>query len=314
MSEDFEDTKINRDRQKPTKSLTRRRMLAVGAVGTAGLTAVVTGKAQANTQKPIAPKRDKANSNGNFAGKVVLITGATSGIGEATAYAFTREGAKVFFCGRRENLGKQVEGKIKGFGGEATYMRADVRKEADVKAFIDGCVQKYGRIDIAFNNAGIESSPHPIAEQTLQDWTNIMTTNATGVFLSMKYELPVMLKQTGGVIVNNASVSSHVGFATIAPYSASKHAVLSLTKVAALEYADKNIRVNSISPGAVDTPMLRRALAAWGTDFKAVAQDYPIKRIVNAEEIARTVLWLSSNEASCIVGMDVDATGGYLAK
>jgi len=143
---------------------------------------------------------------------------------------------------------------------------------------------------------------------------DLMNTNATGVFLSMKYELPHMLRQGGGVIVNNASVSGHVGFATIAPYSASKHAVISLTKVAALEYADKNIRVNSVSPGAVDTPMLRRALAAWKTDFKAVSQDYPIKRIVNVEEIARSVMWLSSDDASCITGMDVDATGGYLTK
>lgn len=142
----------------------------------------------------------------------------------------------------------------------------------------------------------------------------VMTTNATGVFLSMKYELPIMLRQKGGVIVNNASVSSHVGFATISPYNASKHAVLSLTKVAALEYTDKNIRVNSVSPGAVDTPMLRRALAAWKTDFETVSQDYPLKRIVNPEEIARTVMWLSSDDASCIIGMDVDATGGYLTK
>jgi NAD(P)-dependent dehydrogenase (short-subunit alcohol dehydrogenase family) len=141
-----------------------------------------------------------------------------------------------------------------------------------------------------------------------------MTTNATGVFLSMKYELPVMLKQGGGAIINNASVSSHVGFATISPYSASKHAIASLTKVAALEYADKNIRINSISPGAVDTPMLRRALAAWKTDFETVAKDYPIKRIVKAEEIAKTVLWLSSADPSCIVGTDIDVTGGYLTK
>lgn len=293
-------------------SLTRRQAIGAGVVGLAAAT--VGQSVIANTQKPPAPASGKADANGRFKDKVVLITGATSGIGEVTAYAFAHEGAKVFFCGRRENLGKQVEAKIKGFGGEATYMQADVRKEADVKALIDACVAKYGRIDIAFNNAGIESSPKAIAEQSLDDWTNVMTTNATGVFLAMKYELPVMLKQKGGAIINNASVSGHVGFSTISPYSASKHAVLSLTKVAALEYADKNIRVNSVSPGAVDTPMLRRALAAWNTNFETVAKDYPLKRIVNAEEIARTVMWLSSDDASCIVGMDVDATGGYLTK
>ncbi len=295
------------------KALSRRAMM-LGGAGFAGLTAMVfAGRSQANTQKSPEPKAT-TNRNGKFAGKVVLITGATSGIGEGTAYAFAKEGAKVFFCGRRENLGKQVEAKIKSFGGEATYMQADVRKEEDVKAFIDACVKKYGRIDIAFNNAGIESKPATIAERSLEEWMDLLNTNATGVFLSMKYELPHMLRQGGGVIVNNASVSGHVGFATIAPYSASKHAVISLTKVPALEYADKNIRVNSVSPGAVDTPMLRRALAAWKTDFKAVSQDYPIKRIVNTEEIARTVMWLSSDDATCITGMDVDATGGYLTK
>lgn len=307
---------------KKLKQLTRRRLIQ-GSVGLAGVGSAilqgrgfanVTTKAQANTQKPVQPESGKADANGRFKDKVVLITGATSGIGEGTAYAFAKEGAKVFFCGRRENLGKQVEARIKRFGGEATYMQADVRKEENVKAFVDACVEKYGRIDIAFNNAGIESSPKTIAEQSLEDWTNVIATNATGAFLSMKYELPVMLKQKGGIIVNNASVSSHVGFATISPYSASKHAIASLTKVAALEYSDKNIRVNSISPGAVDTPMLRRALAAWKTDFATVAKEYPLKRIVNAEEIARAVMWLSSDDASCIVGMDVDATGGYLTK
>jgi len=292
--------------------VTRRRMLTVGAVGAAGLAAAAAGT-QANTQRPVAPKPGKANPDGKFKDKVVLITGATSGIGEATARAFAQEGAKVYFCGRREALGEKVAQAIRASGGQATYQKADVRQESEVKAFVDGCVQKYGRIDIAFNNAGIESLPGTIAEHSLETWTNVMTTNATGAFLSMKYELPVMLKQGGGVIVNNASVSSHVGFATISPYSASKHAIASLTKVAALEYSDKNIRVNSISPGAVDTPMLRRALAAWKTDFKTVAQDYPLKRIVKPEEIVRAVMWLSSDEASCIVGMDMDATGGYLA-
>lgn len=296
-----------------THPITRRDIITAGAA--ASVAALATSNSTfANTQQPVVPENSKANPDGRFKEKVVLITGATSGIGKTTAYAFAREGAKVFFCGRRENLGEQNAREIAAFGGQATYMLADVRKESDVKAFIDSCVEKYGRIDIAFNNAGIESKPYAITEQSLEDWTNVITTNATGVFLSMKYELPMMLRQKGGVIVNNASVSGHVGFATISPYSASKHAILSLTKVAALEYADKNIRVNSISPGAVDTPMLRRALAAWKTDFETVAKDYPLKRIVNAEEIARTVMWLSSNEATCIVGMDVDATGGYLTK
>jgi NAD(P)-dependent dehydrogenase (short-subunit alcohol dehydrogenase family) len=292
----------------------RRQILTTGAIGVAGFAAAMTTQtAQANTQTPPEPQAS-VNADGRFAGKVVLITGATSGIGEATARAFAAEGAIVHFCGRREALGEQVAQSIRDAGGQATYQRADVRVENDVKAFVDNCVEQYGRLDIAFNNAGIESSPNTIADRRLEEWMDVMMTNATGVFLSMKHEIPQMLRQGGGVIVNNASVSSHVGFATIAPYSASKHAVISLTKVAALEYSDKNIRVNSIAPGAVDTPMLRRALAAWNTDFETVSQDYPIQRVVMPEEIARSVIFLSSDDASCITGMDLDATGGYLTK
>jgi NAD(P)-dependent dehydrogenase (short-subunit alcohol dehydrogenase family) len=302
------------DRTTPHKStrLTRRGILTGGA-SVAGVAATLLASRAANTPKAQAAENN-TNLNGRFVGKVVLITGGTSGIGEATARAFAKEGAIVHFCGRREALGNKIAEEIKTEGGRASYQKADVRNEADVRSLIDTCVAKYDRIDIAFNNAGIESKPLTIAKQSLDDWMNVMTTNATGTFLSMKYELPSMLKQGSGVIINNASVSAHVGFATIAPYSASKHAILSLTKVAALEYSDKNIRIDSISPGAVDTPMLRRALAAWNTNFETVAKDYPIKRIVKVDEIAKTVLWLSSAEPTCIVGTDIDVTGGYLAK
>jgi NAD(P)-dependent dehydrogenase (short-subunit alcohol dehydrogenase family) len=294
--------------------VSRRQLLTTGAIAGAGFaTAIVTQTAQANTQNPPAPQAS-VNPNRRFTGKVVLITGATSGIGEATARAFAAEGATIHFCGRRETLGERVAQSIRDTGGKATYQRADVRIEDDIKAFVNSCLERYRRIDIAFNNAGIESSPKTIADRSLEEWMNVMTTNATGVFLSMKYELPHMLRQGGGVIINNASVSGHVGFATIAPYSASKHAIISLTKVAALEYAGKNIRVNAIAPGAVDTPMLRRALAAWKTNFETVSQEYPIKRIVMPEEIARSVMFLGSDDASCITGMDLDATGGYLTK
>ncbi|MEH2325219.1 MAG: SDR family oxidoreductase [Nostoc sp.] len=297
-----------------TNPINRRRLILGGGT-IAGMTAfaTVTPKAQANTQQPLVSTIE-TSSNGRFADKILLITGATSGIGEATARAFAKERAIVHFCGRREALGEQVAQSIRSTGGQTTYQRADVRNEQDMRSLVETCVAKYGRIDIAFNNAGIESKPLTVAEQSLEGWMNVMTTNATGTFLSMKYEIPVMLKQGNGVIINNASVSGHVGFATIAPYSASKHAIMSLTKVAALEYANKNIRINSISPGAVDTPMLRRALAAWKTDFETVAQEYPIKRIVQVDEIAKTVLWLSSADPTCIIGTDIDVTGGYLTK
>lgn len=317
------DAETNDSLQKRATGLTRRRIVLLGSAGLAGLTtAAIPARSSANTQQTVSQATEPTNSNGRFAGIVVLITGATSGIGEGTAYAFALEGAKVFFCGRRENLGNQVEQKIKGNGGEATYMRADVRNEADVKAFINGCVQKYGRIDIAFNNAGVETPrSSPIADQPTEDWLNVLTTNATGVFLSMKYELPYLLKNepsgafgTRGVIINTASVSGHVGFANIAPYSASKHAILGLTQCAAIDYGPQGIRVNSISPGGVDTPMRRRAYAAQGIPDNQPLPPVPNfpRRANTVEEMANAVMFLASDEASSIYGMDLDVTGGML--
>jgi NAD(P)-dependent dehydrogenase (short-subunit alcohol dehydrogenase family) len=277
---------------------TRRQLLTAGAT-TVAATALATGTAEA------APER------GRFAGKVVLITGATSGIGEAAARAFAAEGAKVFFCGRREALGNQVAASIRAAGGDATFRRADVRDEGQVRDLVAACVRRHGRLDIAVNNAGIES-PRAVRlhEQTLADLESVWRTNTAGVFLAMKYELPRMGR--GGAIVNTASVSAEVGWATIAPYNASKHAVASLTKVAALEYAADGIRVNALAPGAVDTPMLRRAAEAFGLTYEQIAQDYPIKRIVGADEIAKVIMFLASPDASAVVGQDLDATGGYL--
>lgn len=286
-------------------SPSRRTVLTAGAAAAAATSAAsLTGTAAAT------PERGR----GRFAGKVVLITGATSGIGEATARAFAEEGAKVFFCGRREHLGNAVAGSIRAAGGEATYRRADVRNEHEVRDLVDACVRRYGRLDIAVNNAGIES-PRAVRlhEQTLADLEAVWRTNVGGVFLGMKYEIPRMLAQGGGVIVNTASMSAEIGFLTIAPYNASKHAVASLTKVAGLEYAADNVRVNAFAPGAVDTPMLRRAAEAFGMTYEQIAQDYPIKRIVRAEEMATIVMFLASPDASAVVGHDLDATGGYLA-
>lgn len=293
--------------------LSRRQILTAGAMGAAGIAATtMTQQVQANTKTPIAPET-KTNAQGKFANKVVLITGATSGIGEGTAYAFAREGAKVMFCGRRENLGKKVEAKIKGFGGEGTYMRADVRQEADVKAFVDACVAKYGRIDIAFNNAGLLNPKFVrLHEQPTTDFLDVLHTNALGEFLSLKYEIPQMLKQRGGCIVNMASVSGYKGFAEIGPYSVSKHAVLGLTKVAALEYAKDNIRITSISPGGVDTPMLRYARETRGLTFEEGSKAIPIGRTNTVEEMARAVMFLASDEASAFHGSLVDVTSGML--
>lgn len=302
-------------RNQKRSGVSRRRMVLFGGVGLAGLATAATGKqVKANPQTPVAPATGSAPSNGKFAGKVVLITGATSGIGEATARAFAQEGAIVHFCGRRESLGEQVAQSIRDTGGKATYQRADVRIEDDVNAFVKGCVDRYGRIDIAFNNAGIESPPKTIDVMTLEEWNNVMATNVTGVFLSMKYELPVMVRQKGGIIINTASVGGHSGFSSISPYGASKAGVMSLARGGAMEYTDKNIRINSLSPGAVDTPMFRRAIGSWGLSVEDAVKEYPIKRVVTPDEIARSVMWLASDDATCIVGMDLDATGGYMTK
>ncbi|WP_221361628.1 SDR family NAD(P)-dependent oxidoreductase [Streptomyces beigongshangae] len=293
--------------------MSRRRLL--------GATGVAAGVAAGAVPHPAAARGGQEDQEdeaaprpaGRLADKVVLITGATSGIGEAAARLMAAEGARVFFCGRRAHLGRRVEARIRASGGEATYRRADVREEADVENLVAACVERYGRVDIAYNNAGVES-PRAVRlhEQSLRDLTDVWRTNTAGVFLGMKYEIPRMLARGGGVIVNTASISAEVGFATIAPYNASKHAVASLTKVAALEYAAEGVRVSAFAPGAVDTPMLRRAAEAFGMTYEQIARDYPIGRIVPAGEMARVMMWLGSADAAPLVGTDVDVSGGYL--
>ena len=298
----------------------RRSFLSGSLVAGAALAASALA-ARANTQRPVALD-GQANPNGRFAGKAVLITGGTSGIGRTTAEAFAREGAKVVFCGRREALGREVEARIRGFGGEAAYVRADVRNDAEVKALVDACLARHGRLDIAFNNAGYfmdpktaaNLTPGPVHEMSLDHWNNIMATNASGVFYSMRHEIPVMLRQGGGAIVNMASVSGHAAFEGMSGYAASKHAVVGLTKVAAVELAPKNIRVNSISPLAVDTPMIRDSLAFFGVSLEQAAQGSPMRRINTTDEMARAVMFLASDDASSMTGMDLDVTGAFLAK
>lgn len=301
--------------------LSRRKVLNLGAAGAAGtIAAVATEKATAKSDRSTIAQSTRSDSNRRFDGKVVLITGATSGIGEATARAFAKEGAIVHFCGRRERLGEQVASSIQNAGGKASYQRADVKIDRDVKAFVDTCVKRYGKIDIAFNNAGIETrKPAPLAEQSLADWNDVMTTNVTGYFLAMKYEIPVMLKNqswgaynTRGIIINNASVSGHVGFANIGSYSTSKHAVIGLTKCAALDYGNQGIRITSISPGGVDTPMRWRALDSLGIDRNSPPPNI-VRRINTPEEMARVVMLLSTEETTSIMGTDLDVTTGMLS-
>lgn len=289
----------------------RRRILTTGALGAAGLavTAIASNQAQANTQNPPEPAAT-VNPTGRFAGKVVLITGATSGIGETTAQAFAKEGAKVFFCGRRENLGQQVEQNIRNAGGEATYMRADVRQAEQVKAFVDACVAKYGRLDIAFNNAGTDHPPHPIADTPIAEFDDLMNTNARGVFLGMKYELPYMLRAGQGAIINTASIGGYRAFPNIVGYGASKAAIIHMTKMAAQEYG--KLRINTILPGAIDTAMLDRVERDWKVTKEQLVQSYPIKRVGKPEEVAAMVLWLASSDASYVSGGQFSVDGGGL--
>jgi NAD(P)-dependent dehydrogenase (short-subunit alcohol dehydrogenase family) len=284
--------------------ISRRQILTTGAIAAAGAaTAIATKNAQANAQAA-------TNPNGRFAGKVVLITGATSGIGEATARTFAKEGAKVFFCGRRENLGKQVETSIKNTGGEATYMRADVQQAEQVKAFVDACVAKYGRLDVAFNNAGVDFPPHAIADTPINEFDELMNTNARGVFLSMKYEIPYILKVGQGAVINTASIGGYRAFPNIVGYGASKAAIIHMTKAAAQEYG--KLRINAILPGAIDTAMLDRVKRDWKVTEEQLVAPYPVKRAGKPEEVAAMVLWLASDDASYVSGAQFSVDGGGL--
>ena len=320
MPDNFESDERNSTQStnwKQTKRPSRLHIILTGGAAIAGLaTAYKLGNSEANaqTQPAAQPMTGRANSNRRFQNKVVLITGATSGIGEATARIFAREGAIVHFCGRREALGNRIAQEITAQGGRASYQRADVRNEQDVKSFVDTCIKKYGRIDVAFNNAGIFMTPAEIQDIPLDNFLDILRTNTVGEFLSMKYEIPQMRRQGGGVIINMASVAGHVGFNTTGHYCASKHGVIGLTKAAALENADHNIRVNSISPLAVDTPQLRESFAFQKMAYNQAAKEFVTKRVMSVDEMARAVMFLASNEASSVTGMDLDVTGGQLAR
>jgi NAD(P)-dependent dehydrogenase (short-subunit alcohol dehydrogenase family) len=290
------------------KGLNRRQILSISGLGLAGMATTFAGKSQAQNRPQ---STTEVCSAGRFAGKVVLITGATSGIGEATARLFAKEGAKVFFCGRREALGKQVEASIRSTQGEATYMRADVRQETDVKAFVDACVNRYGQLDIAFNNAGIDYPPSAIADTKTDEFDDLMNTNARGVFLGMKYEIPYMLKANSGAIINMASIGGQRAFPNIVGYGASKAAVIHMTKMAAQEYG-KTIRINAVLPGAIDTAMLDRVERDWKVSKEQLVAPYPIKRVGQPEEVAAAVLWLASAEASYVSGTAFNVDGGGL--
>ncbi|WP_016953563.1 SDR family oxidoreductase [Anabaena sp. PCC 7108] len=252
-----------------------------------------------------------------FSEKVALITGGTSGIGRATAIAFAKEGAKVVVAGRREKEGEETVALIQKVQGEGIFIKTDILVAADIKNLIEQTISTYGRLDFAFNNAGIEEPPGAFLEGTEEEYDRIMDVNVKGVWLSMQYEIAEMLKQGSGVIVNTSSIAGLIGMARVPIYVASKHAVLGLTRAVALEYAKSGIRVNAVNPGAIQTEMMDRFVGTpeSETEFRQqLKAAHPVGRLGTDEEVASAVIYLCSPGASFITGQSITMDGGFTAQ
>lgn len=255
--------------------------------------------------------------NKRFHDKVVIVTGASSGIGKVSALAFAREGAKVAIAARRVEPGMQTVKEIVEEGGDAFFVQTNVASTQDVLNMVSKTIETYGRLDCAFNNAGIGGDALILtADHSEENWDNVMSINLKGVWLCMKYQIPEMLKHGRGAIVNNSSVyglaASTVGHV---PYAVSKHGVIGLTKTAAFEYAKQGIRVNAVCPGYTHSELVDSAMEAFPGEFeKMLANEIPMGRIAETEEIAHPVLWLCSDEASFVTGQALAPDGGWLAK
>jgi NAD(P)-dependent dehydrogenase (short-subunit alcohol dehydrogenase family) len=250
------------------------------------------------------------NSNGNFTDKVAFVTGAANGIGRATALAFAREGAAVVVADISEQGNQETARMIEELGGRALAVRCDVTRTEDVKAALDKAIEVFGHLDVAFNNAGSEQAITATADLTEEEWDRIVSINLRSVFLCMKYEIPLMLKQGSGAIVNTSSGAGVKGFKGQAAYASAKHGVVGLTKAAALDYASQNIRINAVCPGIIDTPMMNRFSGGTKEGRQRVISQEPIGRMGQPEEIANAVVWLCSDAASFAIGHALVIDGG----
>jgi NAD(P)-dependent dehydrogenase (short-subunit alcohol dehydrogenase family) len=243
--------------------------------------------------------------------KAAIITGGSSGIGRAAAVALAKQGVKIAIAARRAKEGEETVRLVKEAGSEGIFVKTDVANENDVRSLVEKTVKQYNRLDYAFNNAGIEEKTTPLVDQTSEVFDQIMNVNVKGVWLSMKYEIPEMIRTGGGAIVNTSSGAGVIGYPQMPIYIASKHAVLGLTKSAALEYAKSGIRINAIAPGVVETEMVERVDKQLIESLKSIT---PIGRIGDPQEIANAVVWLLSDKASFVLGHTLLVDGGVVSR
>ena len=261
--------------------------------------------------RPVRPP-DVSNMDG-ISDSVAIVTGASTGIGYAAALRFAEEGASVVAADVNVEEGEATVEEITEMGGEAIFVETDVSDFEDVQAMVDAAVDTYGGLDFAFNNAGIEGANEPTTDQPMDNWEQVIDVNLKGVFQAMKAEIPVMLEDGGGSVVNTSSIAGKVGFPEISPYVASKHGIIGLTKTAALEYSEAGVRVNAICPGVIDTPMVDRSSGDNEAVDGAIAAT-PIGRLGEPEEIGDAAVWLCSDDASFVTGEALVADGGLTSQ